>query len=183
MEKRITWKSPDGAGEENLTFRLSEDTIQITSRVRGGDSDLQTNWDASYSLVCDTHWHTRRFIVDEHLTNRHLELFSDGNGHWKDEKQQELSHLAGCIDIDFRATPFSNTLPIRRTNLNIGESLAITVAYINAPDLAVSAIEQIYTRIAKNTWKFQQPEANFEAIITVDDEGLVVDYPGLFYRV
>ena len=182
MEKRITWQSEDGTGDEQFAMQQSKDEIRITSRARGGDSDLSTKWDVTYSLVCDTAWRTRSFVVDEHDTRRHLEVQSDGNGHWKDGNGKELKSIAGCIDIDFRATPFSNTLPIRRLHPGIGKSVAIDVAYINAPDLALSRVRQIYTRLSENTWKFQQPEVNFEAVITVDDEGLVVDYPGLFHQ-
>lgn len=182
MKKQIIWKSEDGTGEENLSLQWSKDSIKATSRAVGGDTDLLTNWDVSYSVACDSEWRTRRFIVDEHITNRHLALYGDGKGHWKNENGEALESIAGCIDIDFRATPLSNTLPIRRTNLGVGESTAIEVAYINTPDLAISSVKQIYTRLSERTWKFEQPDADFRAIITVDGEGLVVEYPGLFHR-
>jgi hypothetical protein len=182
MEKQIIWKSEDGTGEEKLSMQQSKDKIRVTSTVQGGDADLATKWNATYSLVCDAAWRTFSFTADEHNTNRHLEIRSDGNGRWQDGNNKELANIAGCIDIDFRATPFSNTLPIRRLHPGIGESVAIDVVYINAPDLALSRVQQIYTRLSKNTWKFEQPEASFEAVIAVDDDGLVVDYPGLFHR-
>ena len=182
MEKQLVWQSDDGAGTESLSVKQSDDKIIATSKVRGSDTDLRTSWNATYSLICDSSWRIRNFVVDEHQTNKHLELFSDGNGGWVDENNNELKDIAGCIDIDFRATPFSNTLPIRRLKLSIGESATIDVAYINAPDLAVSRERQIYTRLSDTTWRFEQPTADFTATITVDDEGFVLDYPGLFHR-
>lgn len=183
MEKRLIWEGEGHVGQENLSIKQEKNRIVATSRVNGSDTELHTSWDATYTLVCDDNWQTSSFIVDEHHTNRHLELYNKGNGQWEDGNKNELKDVAGCVDIDFRATPFSNTLPIRRLNLSVGESATINVAYINAPDLAISREQQIYTRLSGDTWKFEQPGANFQATITVDDEGFVIHYPGLFYRI
>ena len=50
-----------------------------------------------------------------------LHLESDGEGHWQ-ENGKDRPDLHGCIDIDIQATPFTNTLPIRRLGLKTGES-------------------------------------------------------------
>ena len=43
----------------------------------------------------------------------------------------------GCIDVDIRATPFTNTLPIRRLALQPGESRDLRMAFIDVPGLDV----------------------------------------------
>ena len=180
--KTIIWKSEGVAGEERLRLTQNGDEIIATSRAAGGDADLHTEWDAEYVIACDKSWHVRRVSIREKLQDCRLDIFSKGNGHWTDADGNVLAALAGCIDIDFRATPYSNTFPIRRLHLPVGESAAIDVAYINAPDLVVTREHQVYTRTGEHEWKFAQPSADFEAVITVDNEGFVVDYPGLFRR-
>lgn len=180
--KAITWKSESVPDEENLLLEEDDKKIVATSHVTGGDEYLHTKWDAAYRIVCDKNWHVREVSIQENTSDRRLGIYTDGQGHWKDVDGKEIKSIQGCIDVDFRATPFSNTLPIRRLQLAVGEIATIEVAYINAPDLALSKERQIYTRISQYEWKFEQPSADFEAIITVDDNGLVVKYPGLFTR-
>lgn len=162
-----------------------QDTSQkltFKAKVTGEDTDLHTKWNATYSVTCDANWHVRDAEIIEHTTPDTVRLQSDGAGNWQQDGE-DVPHFKGCIDIDYRATPFSNTLPIRRLQLSVGESARIDVVYINAPDLSLSRETQIYTRINTHRWKFEQPSADFNTAITVDDEGFVVDYPGLFQRV
>jgi hypothetical protein len=74
-----------------------------------------------------------------------ISLRSDGDGRWWKETGEPLAALAGCLDVDFSATPFTNTLPIRRLGLQPGESTEIAVVYIDAPSLDVVSIRQRYT--------------------------------------
>lgn len=182
MDKRIYWTSLNGEGKEELTAQFTANAFIFTSTVTGGDSDLGTKWDASYTITCDTSWRTREVEITEHLSGKKLSLQSDREGNWLKDGQP-VAFLQGCIDVDFRATPFSNTLPIRRLQLEVGESAHIEVVYINAPDLALSREKQVYTKLTEHIWRFEQPSADFTAEVTVDDEGFVLEYPGLFHRV
>jgi hypothetical protein len=178
------WRAVDGEGTEELEFTQepSGAGVRVRSTVTGEDTALGTAWDASYALTCDAHWAVRHLVVDERRTGAHLELRADGEGGWTDGDGTALPHLDGCVDVDFRATPFTNTLPIRRLGLATGESAIIEVVYVDAPDLTTTRERQIYTRLTGNVWHFEQPSAEFTATITVDEDGLVVDYPGLFLR-
>jgi hypothetical protein len=98
-----------------------------------------------------------------------------------------LAQLHDCVDIDISATPFTNTLPIRRLGLKPGESAEIRVAYISIPSLQLSPALQRYTCLANypdhHIYRFESPADDFTADIRVDLDGLVVEYPGLFRRV
>lgn len=181
--KIIVWKGEGASCSEKILLERKRLTIVATSHVSGGDAELNTKWDAEYKIICDKSWCVRQISINEKLFNHRLTIYGDGNGHWADQDGKELKDIQGCIDIDFRATPFSNTLPIRRLQLAAGEKASIEVVYINAPDLRVTKEQQIYTRLSEHNWKFEQPSADFTAIITVDDEGLILNYPGLFTRI
>ncbi|MEZ4522589.1 MAG: putative glycolipid-binding domain-containing protein [Thermomicrobiales bacterium] len=117
------------------------------------------------------------------LDNPGIDLVRATDGMWDHDLEDQSIDLAGCTDIDIAVTPFTNTLPIRRLNLTAGESAEIDVVYISVPDLALSPARQRYTRTADTTYRFESLSSGFTAEITVDEHGLVMDYPNLFRRV
>jgi hypothetical protein len=90
---------------------------------------------------------------------------------------------AGCDDVDIMAVTFTNTLPIRRLRLAIGEAREINAAYVTVPQLAVEVARQRYTRLAANEYRYEGLGTGFTAVLTVDDDGIVIDYPQLSRRV
>jgi hypothetical protein len=57
------------------------------------------------------------------------------------------------------------------------------VAYISTPDLQVTRAEQAYSCIELNrVYRYEGIFRNFTADLTVDEDGLVIDYPTLFTR-
>ena len=95
--------------------------------------------------------------------------------------------LDGCIDADLTATPFTNTLPIRRLEWQCGVPIDLKVAYITLPSLHLSVERQRYTCLvdtsAERRFRFESIGSDFTAEIQVDSDGLVIDYPGLYRRV
>jgi hypothetical protein len=89
----------------------------------------------------------------------------------------------GCVDVDIMAVTFTNTLPIRRLNLPIGESREINAAFITVPSLEVQVARQRYTRLAENEYRYEGVDTGFTAALTVDAGGIVIDYPQLSRRV
>jgi len=115
-----------------------------------------------------------------------LELLTDGEGHWKKRGGEPVPELDGCIDVDISATPFTNTLPIRRLGLKPGESEELVVTYIRVPELLVGPERQTYgclgAQVNGGLYRFEALPGGFTAELPVDTEGLVLDYPGLFRR-
>jgi hypothetical protein len=116
-----------------------------------------------------------------------IRLVADGLGNWTNEFGNPISELEGCLDVDITATPFTNTLPIRRLGLRSGESAEINVVYVTIPGMKVRVAPQRYTCLeassAGGKYKFESLDSSFTAVITVDADGLVEDYPELFKRV
>ena len=91
--------------------------------------------------------------------------------------------LDGAIDVDISATPFTNTLPIRRLQLAPGDSAEIRTAYIHLPDLEIVRDPQRYTCLEPlRRYRYESLDSDFVREIEVDADGLVVTYPGLFKR-
>ena len=92
--------------------------------------------------------------------------------------------LAGAFDVDLSATPFTNTLPIRRLGLAAGQAETIHVVYVRFPDLEVTINRQRYTCLEpRRRYRYESVDSDFTREIEVDPDGLVVTYPGLFRRV
>ncbi len=136
-----------------------------------------------FRVDLDARWHTRRVhvtAVAERATT--VELVCDGEGHWIRDGLP-APELAGCTDVDVAATPLTNTFPIRRLGeLATGAAATLAMAWIDVPSLAVTRVEQTYTRLAERGWRYHDDTyGDFE--LTVDEDGLVVDYAGLATRV
>ena len=139
-----------------------------------------------YRLAWDDSWRLRDagLGVTTERAARSLILRADGRGGWRDGDGRPIDELEGCTDIDIWPTPFTNTFPIRREPMAVGERRRFLVAWVGAPDLTVRARPQAYTRLAERLYLFESlDESGFQAELPVDDEGIVLDYPGLFERV
>ncbi|MCW5669850.1 MAG: putative glycolipid-binding domain-containing protein [Hydrogenophaga sp.] len=140
----------------------------------------------SYRLAWGRSWQLRRadLLVDTERASRALSLRTDGQGHWHDSNHRALSELEGCLDIDIWPTPFTNSFPIRREPMAVGERREFRMAWVNAPDLTVQAKPQAYTRLAERLYRFESLDGSgFQVDLPVDEEGIVLDYPGLFKRI
>ncbi|GMA13737.1 hypothetical protein E5F05_15390 [Deinococcus metallilatus] len=111
-----------------------------------------------------------------------LDLTRSRAGEWTDAEGRLLPGLSGCTDVDLRATPFTNTLPIRRLGLPVGEAGEVRAVWVNVPTLETRVARQRYTRTGDLTYRYENLESGYVNEITVDGEGLVTLYPGAFGR-
>jgi hypothetical protein len=174
----VAWEGEDGARELS-SVAFAADSVSVDGRLAGAPgSDLAVD----YCVSCDVEWRTRYVFLADAASGRTLELTATGRGHWADGGGHELPGLRGAIDVDISATPFTNTLPIRRLELALGESAEIVTAFVVVPELRIMTDPQRYTRIGPRTYRFESLDSDFTRDITVDDDGLVLEYPGLFSR-
>ena len=94
----------------------------------------------------------------------------------------EMQQFFGCKDIDLGITPSTNMLPIRRFNLDTGESKDLTAVWVRFPDLSVSPLAQRYTCIDTGTYLYQSIHSGYQARIIVDADGAVIEYPDAWKR-
>jgi uncharacterized protein len=178
----VRWQDWSGEGLEHLVLREGEDAVTADSTVLGTDEGRR--FAARYRIDCDSAWRVRRLEVSLLAEDVTVQLSSDGCGHWTDRSGAPRPDLGGAIDVDLTATPFTNTLPIRRLHLADGQSETIRVVYVRFPDLRVTMERQRYTCLEpRRRYRFESFDSGFVRDIEVDTAGLVVTYPGLFRRV
>jgi uncharacterized protein len=138
---------------------------------------------ANYEIYCDDNWLTHRVQVERTIgkETKTLSLNVESRGLWR-SSGQELPEVRGCLDVDLAVTPATNTLPIRRLDLSVGKSEPVIAAWVKFPELTVQPLSQRYTRLAKDTYRYES-NTGFSAEIVVDDQGLVTTYPGGWERV
>lgn len=179
---QLTWNpAQEGVGLEHLL--LSDDEA---SAVVLAFDDATGPFRLSYRLAWGPSWQLRQadLLLDTHQASRALSLRTDGQGHWRDGQNRVLHALEGCLDIDIWPTPFTNSFPIRRAPLAVGERREFRMVWVDGPQLSLQAQRQAYTRLADRLYRFESLDGSgFVVDLPVDDEGVVLDYPGLFRRV
>src|SRR5262245_22107267 len=114
------WQDWSGDGVQHLVMRKQSDVIVAEGIVLA--SQGRRAFGATYRIECDLTWRVRMTRVRLIDVDAAIEITSDGAGRWRDGDRAPLADLDGAIDVDLSATPFTNTLPIRRLDLAEGES-------------------------------------------------------------
>ncbi|BAO88782.1 putative glycolipid-binding domain-containing protein [Caballeronia cordobensis] len=184
--KAVQWSQQDGTGLEYLVLNESAEGAVIESAVVGEDEAHA--FGLVYRIECDARWQVTRLalkLAGGATLDLHRKGGDNGDAHaWSGANGEAHELLRGCIDVDITATPFTNTLPIRRLRLERGERRVIRVVYVRVPELSVSAVEQAYTCLEPDRrYRYEGLDTGFTADITVDEDGLVLDYPGLYTRI
>jgi hypothetical protein len=137
----------------------------------------------NYTIDCDKDWRTEAATIDGWIGDelvRHEIKVNSGRRWYFDGA--ERPDLVGCLDIDLGFSPLTNTLPIRRLNLEIGASAAVRAAWVPLPGFDLLLLEQVYRRLDVSRYRYESGGGRFVADLDVDEEGLVLEYPR-FWRV
>jgi uncharacterized protein len=127
-----------------------------------------------YAIEVDAAWRTRKVEVElEDGGQQGLSLTADGEGNWS-RNGERLEQVAGCIDVDLEWSPSTNTLPIRRLELAIGETKSVAAAWVRFPSLEVQRIEQSYERLAERRFRYRS--GRFTADLAVDEDSMILQY-------
>jgi hypothetical protein len=169
----VLWQATDG-GSEVCVFERAGRGWRLRGTVLTHEAKQPI--ELRYAVRVDSAWATTDVEVlvasaggDQRELEELTELWSG---------PQRPPGYRDCFDVDLSFTPATNTLPIRRLGLDIGEEAEIYVAWLVWPELTVRRVRQRYTRLAKDRYRYAQDD--FEAELTVDRHGLVLEYEGLW---
>lgn len=180
MHAIYRWKSIEGTGLEHLLLSVDDAGVSAAGMIIG--ERFGQPYAVRYGILCDAGWRVRRLSVDG-LEGDGLVLLADGQDRWTDERGQPIGELDGAIDVDLTASCFTNTLPLRRLGGGLAGRGVIDVVYVSIPDLSFTLARQAYTRIGPRRVLYEGLGSDFQAELDVDEDDLVLRYPGLFDRV
>jgi uncharacterized protein len=183
LRRVVAWKNLPINGTDYCTHWHTAEGWLLKGTVVGVLKD-QRPMLANYEIYCYDDWLTHRVQVERTLgkeDTKTLSLNVESRGLWR-SSGQELPELHGCPDVDLAITPATNTLPIRRLDLHVGKGESVIAAWVKFPELTVEPLAQRYTRLAKNTYRYESG-TGFSTEIGVDDLGLVTAYPGGWERI
>jgi hypothetical protein len=169
----VEWNGVGSPSVEHLDLVQSPDGYRARSIVDLGPERIE------YAVDLAPDW-TFAALVLRSSRGRRLDI-ARHDGAWTVDTEPRPD-LDEAVDIDLSFSPFTNTLPVRRLSLADGESADIVTAYVEAGSFRVSADPQRYTRLAVDRYRYESRDSDFVAELTVDADGLVIDYPGLFTR-
>ncbi|MCE9514767.1 MAG: putative glycolipid-binding domain-containing protein [Mycobacterium sp.] len=154
----LTWRSHDATRIESTRVLLVGDRIKAVGRIVAAATAQQPAFSASYDLVTDDSGATKRLSLNVTLAERDRQLSIA-----RDEENMWLvtDHEGQWAD--------SVTLP---------------VVYVYLPELTVSAASISYSSpgpAAGDGIKLHSPVA--ETTVVVDNDGFILDYPGLAERI
>jgi uncharacterized protein len=162
---------------------LADGGWRIDGHSTGEDEGLA--WGMHYVLRVDAAWATRSLeaagFSEEGAWG--LSLAADGAGAWERDGAP-LRGFEGCLDVDMVSTVLTNTLAVRRLDLEIDESGTLDAVWIGTPaGREVERMPQRYTRVGIRAYRFEVVGGDFAADLEIDEFGLVAQYPGLARRV
>jgi hypothetical protein len=179
------------AGHEVGFFAVGDDAITVDGTTTATEDGVP--WRVSFHLELDLDWTTRRAEIwgRSPLGEHRRVLESDGLGRWSVDGVHDPA-LDGCIDLDLESSACTNTVPVRRLDLQRGEREDAPAVYVRAADLTVERLDQRYLLSpdqssglgGHGTWRLGYLAPRFDADfdLTVDRYGLVLDYPHLAER-
>ncbi|TXS54573.1 hypothetical protein EAO75_00665 [Streptomyces sp. uw30] len=175
----ITWEVSGSKGVETAWIELGADALRAHGRAVG--TVPEPYW-ISYELDTADAFVTRRLHVTAESADgvRTLDLRHDGAGRWTANGEHQAD-VDGALDCDLGLCPLTNTMPVLRHGLHRrpGER-ELLMAWVSVPDLTPVASRQTYTHLGPGLTRFVS--GDFRRDIRFDDDGFVVDYPGLATR-
>ena len=175
-EKSIIWRRLDVAGHEYARV-FSENSKRFLEGAAIFIFEKQF-CRLDYLIECDSAWQTFSAKISGFVgeKNIEIEISVDAEKRWT-INGEETAMAAGCTDIDLNFSPVTNTLPIRRLNLEIGEMANVRAAWLRFPNFNLEPLEQIYERTGENKYRYESAGGAFRTEIETDDFGLVTNYP------
>ena len=139
-----------------------------------------TGFSARYRVDGSADWRTRTVWVQLSAPpdTREVRIEVDSASRWT-VNGVERPDFAELADVDIQITPATNTLPIRRLSLPVGERAELTAGWVRFPSLDVTRLPQSYRRLDER--RYEYASGTFKAELEVDEHGLVERY-GSFWR-
>ena len=137
----------------------------------------------AYRVVCDDGWRTRHGEVRGWMGAQPVDLLiTRADGAWS-LNGELAAGLDDCIDLDFGFTPATNVLQIRRAMTAERTVVDLPVAWLDPFAGRLDRLLQRYERRGPHAFWYKAPRFDYAALLDVNDDGFILNYPGLWEAV
>jgi uncharacterized protein len=195
--RMLAWSSVDA-----LRLEVARVVLGVRSMRAGGSmisvpQEGTEAYSAAYALATDEAGVVQRLTVRtiRALGEQSVSLTRSEEGIWLVDRvgpgaATVRTNFGGALDVDLAFSPLFNALPVRRLGLhraaaqyNSSIQHELAVVSVSLPGLEVGCVRQTYRTVAVGeTTVVGFATDVFLAELTVDTDGMVLDYPGLAVR-
>ncbi|WP_079242835.1 putative glycolipid-binding domain-containing protein [Chryseobacterium indologenes] len=179
--KTLIWKGIFYQSLEYFNLQSDDKNYTVESKIIGCHEDKI--YSIEYKIHTDKDWIVQSFLIESEINNNKRTLTGK-----RIQDQWEINNAVhpefnNFTFIDISLTPFTNTLPVNNLKLSENSSKKIDVIYIDVLNHHIRPVQQQYTRTTANKYLYENIENDFKAEISVDEKGLVTNYPRLFEKI
>ncbi|MGH3935642.1 MAG: putative glycolipid-binding domain-containing protein [Pseudonocardiaceae bacterium] len=189
--RMLAWAGVDDLRMEAARVVLGERSMRASGSLVSAPGDGTEAYSVSYSL------NTNEAGVVQRLTVRairaqgeqYVSLTRSEEGIWLVDRVDQgagtvRTTFRGALDVDLAFSALFNALPVRRLDLHRAAGQHdLAVVFVSLPALEVSCVQQTYRTVAVGETTAVHFACDlFDAELTVDADGLVLEYPGLARR-
>ena len=195
--RSIAWVKTAGTGLEFAEVELDGKRMRGTGVAIGGDP---IPYRLDYTFTSRARFVTKSIEVETRGQGwrRSLRLRRDKAGEWDAVWEShgeallppptgDMNALGDALDCDLALSPLTNTMPVLRHGLlHGGGPVDFLMAWISVPDLSIIPSRQRYTFVRNDELvsvvRYESESRDFVAEIVFDEDGIVVEYPGIGHR-
>lgn len=171
----VLWQRFDGTGLEAARVYGDDDGWYLDGAAIFEFEGKPVRLD--YLVECDTEWLTAFVHIDGWIGDEIIDIDIEATqGDTWLINDEEISSVQGCKDIDLNFSPITNTLPLRRLEMQVGETKHVRAAWLKFPSFELEPLDQTYTRVDADTIRYESSNG-FAAELKIDSNGVVKSYP------
>ncbi len=184
----LAWAGLDAPRLEAARVVLGARSLRASGSMVSAPQDGSAPFSASYALstneVGAVGRLTVRTVCDQ--GEQHVTLTRSEEGIWLVDhgKGAARTDFDGALDVDLAFSPLFNTLPVRRLALHhVDSEHELHIVFVTLPSLDVQLVQQTYRSVSVGEPAVVGLRADsFDVDITIDPDGMVLEYPGLAKR-
>ena len=186
----MTWQGSASPRLESVRLLVSDGRLRASGRVVAAANAGAPAFSASFEFSVDRAGDVGRGLLRTTTADeeRQVSVGRTEDGVWLIDHGQGAARdeFDGAADVDVAGLVTFTALPIRRLGLHRKAAThELPVLYVSMPDLSVRLVHQTYRTVSVDeagaVINYTVPD--FTADLTVDTDGLVIDYPGIARRV
>ncbi|HEX2133034.1 MAG TPA: putative glycolipid-binding domain-containing protein [Actinophytocola sp.] len=186
----MTWQGVTAPYLESARLLVSDGRLRASGRIVAAANPTRAAFNASFELSVPRSGDVGKGLLRTTTADeeRQISVGRTEDGVWLIDHGDgtQRNDFDGAVDVDVAGSVTFTSLPIRRLGLHRerGEHV-LPVVYVSMPDLSVRLVHQTYRTVSITdegaVINYSVPD--FTTDLTVDRDGLVIDYPGIATRV